>query len=162
MNKECTFWETGFLSDLYPYFYPFQRIFHHIMQQLALAWNFMKWHEDLEKQGTQTHCMSYDDMPNTANPEFESHPLRQQKRSPLVGGRFMLIQGGREPTCTWQTKEASPQCGVPKASDLSLLARNEHRARSKRERRRLSERGFESQRKLNSRSSTLWRLLLFA
>ncbi len=34
----------------------------------------------------------------------------------------------------------SPLWGVPKANELSSLARNEHRARSKRERRRLSER----------------------
>ena len=43
-------------------------------------------------------------------------------------------------TSTGQTKEASPQCGVPQASALSLLARNERRARSKGEQRRLSER----------------------
>ena len=43
-------------------------------------------------------------------------------------------------TSTGQTKEASPQWGVPQASALSLLARNERRARSKGERRRLSER----------------------
>ena len=43
-------------------------------------------------------------------------------------------------TSTGQTKEASPQWGVPQASALSLLARNERRARSKGEQRRLSER----------------------
>ena len=36
--------------------------------------------------------------------------------------------------------DRSPQCGVPQASALSLLARNERRARSKGEQRRLSER----------------------
>ena len=47
---------------------------------------------------------------------------------------------------SWQTKEASPQWGVPKASALSLLARNEPGRRSKVFWRRLSERDFESRR----------------
>ena len=54
----------------------------------------------------------------------------------------MLAQGGRKPTCP-RGKGAKCQHSVlsgEAGNEASLLARNEHRARSKRERRRLSER----------------------
>ena len=49
----------------------------------------------------------------------------------------------------------SPQWGVPKANELSSLARNEHRHRSKVPVRRLSERGFESRRDHQQKSPPL-------
>ena len=68
-------------------------------------------------------------------------PLKSTASAALQNG--LMFQPHSESTSftsMGQTKEASPQWGVPQASTLSLLARNEQRARSKGEQRRLSER----------------------
>ena len=73
---------------------------------------------------------------------FESRRDHQKYGSPSWVSVFLLFSWGFEHTAAGRgrTKEAPPQCGVPKASDLSSLARNEHRHRSKVPVRRLSER----------------------
>ena len=74
--RSMCIWGIQFSLVLYPCFYPFQCDFFKIMQYAVLIWNIIGWHETVEKPGIRLHPISADIIPSTANPEFESHPLR--------------------------------------------------------------------------------------